>query len=85
MNQFASVVDCQIIDASLIVNEPIDLYYRNKTKCVVIKLDLEKVLDLVDWEFLYNIMIVKGFGNMEKMDFGLFIIGKYFHHYKWKA
>lgn len=30
---------------------------------VVIKLDIEKAFDIVDWEFLDNIMTAKGFGN----------------------
>lgn len=62
-NQFAFVVGCQIIDASLIVNELIDLYTRNKTKGMVIELDIEKAFDMVDWEFLDNITVVKGSGN----------------------
>lgn len=53
----------QIVDASLIANELIDLYARSKTKVVVIKLDIEKIFDMVGWEFLDNIMVVKGFGN----------------------
>lgn len=47
----------QTVDASLIANELIDLYARSKTKVVVIKLDIGKTFDIVDWEFLDNIMV----------------------------
>lgn len=63
MNQFALVADRQIIDASLIANEMINYYSRSKKKGVVIKLDIEKAFDTVDWKFLDNILAAKGFGN----------------------
>ena len=52
----------QILDRSLMANELIDEWKRKKQKGVVIKLDLEKAFDMVDWTFLENILIAKVFG-----------------------
>ena len=52
----------QILDASLMANDLIDEWERKKQKGVVIKLDMEKAFDKVDWTFLKNILVAKGFG-----------------------
>ena len=53
----------QILDASLMDNELIDEWERKRQKGVVIKLDMEKAFDKVDWTFLENIFVAKGFGS----------------------
>lgn len=58
--QSAFVVERQILDASLIANELIGK--RKKQKGMVIKLDIEKSFDKVDWDFLEEILAAKGFG-----------------------
>ena len=60
--QTAFVEGRQILDASLMANELIDEWERKKQKGVVIKLDMEKAFDKVDWTFLENILVAKGFG-----------------------
>lgn len=57
------VANRQILDASLIANELIDEWEKNKSKGVIIKLHIEKAFDKVDWEFLNQILLAKGFGT----------------------
>jgi len=45
-----------------LANELIDERERKKQKGVVIKLDMEKAFDKVDWTFLKIILMAKGFG-----------------------
>lgn len=52
----------QINDVSLIANELIDERNRRKESGVVLKLDIEKAFDKVDWDFLDLILEAKGFG-----------------------
>lgn len=52
MNQFAFVASREIIDVSLIANEINNLQSKSKLKGVVMKLDIEKAFDMVDWDFL---------------------------------
>lgn len=52
----------QIIDASLMANEIIDDCFSSHKVGVVLKLDLEKAFDTVDWETLDYILMTKGFG-----------------------
>ncbi|XP_023518084.1 uncharacterized protein LOC111781628 [Cucurbita pepo subsp. pepo] len=47
--QIAFVEGRQILDATLMANELIDEWERKKQKGVVIKLDMEKAFDKVDW------------------------------------
>ena len=53
----------QILNASLRANELMDEWERKKQKSVVIKLDMEKTFDKVDWTFLENILVVKDFDS----------------------
>ena len=51
-NQLAFVENRQILVASLMANELIDDWSRKGKDGVVLKLDLEKAFDTVDWDFL---------------------------------
>lgn len=53
----------QISDASLIANELIDEWKREKTG-IVVKLDIEKSFDTVDWSFLDMVLAAKGFRTL---------------------
>lgn len=61
-NQLAFVVNRQILYASLMANKLIDDWISAQKSGVVLKLDLEKAFDMVDWDFLDSILHVKGFG-----------------------
>ena len=60
-HQSALVVNCQILDASLIAIDIIDEWNRRKKRGVVIKLDIEKAFNMVDWELLEDTLRAKGF------------------------
>ena len=63
-NQLAFVENRQILDASLVENEMIAKWSQNKKEEVVLKLDLEKASDKVDWYFLDTILHIKCFGPL---------------------
>lgn len=47
----------------LVANECAEDYWRRKQKEMIVKLDLEKVYDKTDWDFLgYYVLARKGFG-----------------------
>lgn len=50
------------MDSSLIANEIIEKGHRKGNKGVVVKLDNEKASDKVIWDFLDEMLKVKGFG-----------------------
>ena len=52
----------QITNASLITNELIDHWQKQKEKGVICKLDIEKAFDSINWQFLIKIMRHMGFG-----------------------
>ena len=52
---------CQITNASLIVNEVIDYWNKKMVKGVVCKLDIEKVYDTINWQFLVKVLQCMGF------------------------
>jgi hypothetical protein len=62
--QSAFVENRQILDASLIANKLIEEWNQRKKKGVVIKLDIEKAFDRVDWDLLDEILRAKGFGQL---------------------
>ena len=53
----------QILDASLIANEVVDVLVRRKKSGVLCKLDIEKECDNLDWDFLLKVMSKMGFGT----------------------
>lgn len=63
MIQFAFLKDRNIMDCILIVIESVEDYHRHKKRGTLIKLDLVKAYDYIDWEFLDYFMARKGFGS----------------------
>ena len=63
-NQMAFVRGRWTLDASLIANEIIDDWRVLKKSGLILKLDLEKVFDKVDWAFLDAIFKAKGFATL---------------------
>lgn len=61
--QRASIGSRQILDPILIANEVVEKYRSKKEKGWIIKLDLVKAFDQVDWEFLENVLVLKGFDD----------------------
>ncbi|RVX02717.1 LINE-1 reverse transcriptase-like [Vitis vinifera] len=61
--QNAFVMGRQILDASLIANEVIDLWQKRKEKGVICKLDIEKAYDSLNWQFLMKVLQKMGFGQ----------------------
>ena len=53
----------QILDAILIASKAVDEWSLRGRKCVLLKLDLEKAYDKMDWSFLDMAMKLKGFGK----------------------
>ena len=60
--QNAFVEGRQITNASLIANELIDHWQKQKEKGVICKLDIEKDFDSIHWQFLIKTMHRMGFG-----------------------
>ena len=60
--QNAFVEGRQITNASLIANELIDHWQKQKEKGVICKLDIEKAFDSINWQFLMMTMCCMGFG-----------------------
>ena len=53
----------QILDPILIANKAVEDYRIRKKKGWIIKLDLEKAFDIVDWAFLEKVMHKKNFAE----------------------
>ena len=54
----------RILNGSLMANELVDDWFHETKKGVIIKIDLEKAFDMVDWDFLDAILHAKGFGRV---------------------
>ncbi|GKC19136.1 RNA-directed DNA polymerase, eukaryota, reverse transcriptase zinc-binding domain protein [Tanacetum coccineum] len=61
--QTAFVSQRQILDGPLMVNEIIDWYKRKKAKLMILKIDFEKAIDSVSWDFLDQVLQFTGFGH----------------------
>lgn len=61
--QEAFVAKRQILKGVLIANELIDSRKRSKVDGVLLKIDLEKAYNHVDWNFVYYMLIIFGFGE----------------------
>ena len=62
-SQNAFVKGRQILDASLVANEVIDTWQRQKEKGIICKLDIEKAYDSINWKFLVKVLQKMGFGS----------------------
>ena len=62
-SQNAFVEGRQILDAALIANEAVDSILRRNDGKVVYKLDIERAYDHLNWEFVFEVMRRKGFGQ----------------------
>lgn len=72
------------MDSILIANESVEDNRHRKKKGMILKLDLEKVYDNTNWDFLDYMMARKGFGSnwrswtygcLESFHFPIFING----------
>ena len=62
-SQSAFIGGRQITDLVLVANEIVEEYQSKKKKGWILKLDLEKAFDRVDWNFLEEILMIKGFNS----------------------
>ena len=62
--QSAFVNDRQILDGPLIINEIVNWAKTKKRKIMLFKTDIAKAYDSVAWDYLDDIMIEMGFGNI---------------------
>lgn len=50
------------MDGALIANEMINLRLKEKKSGIIVKLDLEKAFDRLNWAYLDEILLAMGFG-----------------------
>ncbi|KAI5349821.1 hypothetical protein L3X38_002710 [Prunus dulcis] len=83
--QSAFVQGRQILDAVLIANEVVEESRRLNKSGMVFKIDLEKAYDHVEWRFVNEVLIRKGFGDrwrswirgcLETANFSMMINGR---------
>ena len=60
-NQMAFTPGRNILDGVVILQEVLHKLRVKKEQGIVLKLDFEKVYDMVDWSFLEEVLIRKGF------------------------
>ena len=60
-NQLAFVKGRHILDAILIANEAVNFWKQKKIKGFVVKLDIEKAFDKINWTFIDFMLLKKGF------------------------
>ena len=83
--QSAFIGERQIMDPALIANEVVEEYRAKKKKGWILKLDMEKAFDRVDWQFLEKVLRGKNFnqkwitwimGCITKPKYSVFINGR---------
>ena len=62
-SQQAFVQGRQILDAVLIANVALDSRLKENTSGLLLKIDIEKAFDHVNWDFLMEVMFKMGFGH----------------------
>nr|CAN70181.1 hypothetical protein VITISV_000006 [Vitis vinifera] len=62
-SQQAFVQGRQILDAVLIANVALDSRLKENTSGLLLKIDIEKAFDHVNWDFLMDVMSKMGFGH----------------------
>ena len=62
-SQQAFVQGRQILDAVLIANETLDSRLKDNRPGLLLKMDIEKAFDHVNWDFLMEVMSKMGFGH----------------------
>ena len=62
-SQQAFVQGRQILDVVLIASEALDSRLKDNTPGLLLKMDIEKVFDHVNWDFLMDVMSKMGFGH----------------------
>ena len=62
-SQQAIIQGRHILDAALISNEAMDSRLKVNIPGLLLKLDIEKVFDHVNWDYLLSIMTKMGFGE----------------------
>jgi hypothetical protein len=63
LNQTAFVRGRYILETVISAHEILHDSIKNKEKGLVLKLDYEKAYDIVNWQFLQEILISRGFRN----------------------
>lgn len=63
LNQSGFIEGRQILDPVLIANEFVDFYRTQKKSGWILKLDIEKAFDRMNWDFLVVVLNMKGFGS----------------------
>jgi hypothetical protein len=53
-----------ILEGVVVLHETIHELKRKKQKGIILKLDFEKAYDKVNWDFLQQVLRMKGFPNM---------------------
>ena len=61
--QHAFIRNRQILDAALIANETVDSRLKVNIPGLLLKLDIEKAFDHVNWDCLVSVMSKMGFGQ----------------------
>ena len=61
--QHAFIQNRQILDAALIANEAVDFRLKDNLSGLLLKLDIEKAFDHVNWDCLQSVMSRMGFGQ----------------------
>ena len=61
--QHAFIQNRQILDVTLIANEAVDSWLKVNILGLLLKLDIEKAFDHVNWDCLVSVMSKMGFGQ----------------------